>query len=453
MGVMVGYGNRPERPLDMEITPKFFETILHTSPDGVIGNDLKGNIFFFNASAEQLLGYSREEVIEKINVSSLYPPGGAREVREFVYSEEYGGRGRLVDFETEVIRKDGKRIPIRLSCSLLREEGREVAYVGFFSDITERKAAERESLESERRFRGIVETASDAILSFDESRNILMANPAAEEMLGYDKGELAGCNLRELIPTKYGDGWEQIERYGTSGSVPAARSAVELTLLSKSGKEIPVQISMAEKHAGGKKIVTAILRNVSTQKAMEEELRLLSITDPLTQLYNRRHFHSLAQQELDRARRTKAVFSLLLADIDYFKRYNDAYGHVEGDRVLRKTAEILRKNFRAMDVCFRMGGEEFVVLLPETPAAGAVVAAERFRKRLFAAEFRPVPERNPVTMSASIGVSAYNEGVTVEDMLRFSDLAMYAAKNGGRNRTVSSEDLRIRPSSGGEVTA
>jgi diguanylate cyclase (GGDEF)-like protein/PAS domain S-box-containing protein len=437
----------------MEITPKFFETILHTSPDGVIGNDLKGNIFFFNASAEQLLGYSREEVIGKINVSSLYPEGGAREVREFVFSEEYGGRGRLVDFETEVLRKDGKRVPIRLSCSLLMEEGRELAFVGFFSDITERKAVERESLESERRFRGIVESASDAIVTFDEGRNILIANPAAEAMLGYGKGKLNGCSLRELIPSKYGNTWEQIKRYGASRRVPAVRSAVELTVLSKSGKEIPVHVSMAEKRAGGKKTVTAILRDVSAQKALEEELRLLSITDPLTQLYNRRHFHSLAHQELDRARRTKAVFSLILADIDYFKRYNDAYGHVEGDRVLRKTADVLRKNFRTMDVCFRMGGEEFMVLLPETPAAGAVVAAERFRKRFLALEFRPVPAGKPVTMSVSIGVSAYAERMTVEDLVRFADLAMYAAKNGGRNRTVGYDHLRIRPAAEGEVTA
>lgn len=435
----------------MEITANFFSTILHTCPDGVIGNDLKGNIFFFNASAERLLGYSREEAIGKLNVSAIYPEGGAREVKEFLHSELYGGRGRLVDFETEVIRKDGKKIPIRLSCTLLLEDGREAAYVGFFSDISERKAAEREFLESERRFRGIVETAGDAIFSFDDGRSIVMANRAAEEILGYGRGELTGSSLRDLIPPKYGDSWEQIERYGTSGSAPAARSAAELTILARSGKEIPVQISMTEKRTAGKKVVTVILRDISGQKAMEEELRLLSITDALTQLYNRRHFHSLAQQELDRARRTKTVFSLLLTDIDYFKRYNDAYGHVEGDRVLRTTAELMRKNFRSMDACFRLGGEEFVVLLPETAAAGALAAAERFRKRFAAAEFRPVPGGKPVTMSVSIGVSAYNEGDTIEDMIRYADLAMYAAKNGGRNRSESYEALRVRSTGNGDI--
>jgi PAS domain S-box-containing protein len=107
----------------MDITPNFFEKILQICPDGVIGNDLKGNIHFFNASAERLLGYQREEVLGKINVTSLYPAGGAREVKEFLYSEEYGGRGRLVDFETEVVRKDGKRVPIRISCVLRKTPG------------------------------------------------------------------------------------------------------------------------------------------------------------------------------------------------------------------------------------------------------------------------------------------------------------------------------------------
>ncbi len=428
----------------MDITPKFFEKVLQICPDGVIGNDLKGNIHFFNASAERLLGYQREEVLGKINVTSLYPAGGAREVKEFLYSEEYGGRGRLVDFETEVVRKDGKRVPIRLSCVLLQEDAKETGVVGFFSDITARKAAEREFLESEYRFRSIVETACDAIFSFDKGHSIVMANRAAEEMLEFDQGEMIGSSFRRLIPSRYGDGWEQIERYAASGSAPVARKPVELTLLAKSGREVPVQISMSEKQTAGKRIVTAILRDVSAQKALEEELRLLSVTDTLTQLYNRRHFHSLAHKELERAQRTKTVFSLLLVDIDYFKRYNDAYGHVEGDRVLQAMGDVMRKNFRTMDSSFRLGGEEFVTLLPETPASGAMVAAERLRTRFSAVEFRPVPGGKPVTMTVSVGVSTYNEGDTVEDMVHFADLAMYAAKNGGRDRTISYEDFRNR---------
>jgi len=437
----------------MKMSPDFFENLLNICPDGVIGNDLKGNLLFFNAGAERLLGYHREEVIGKLNVGALYPTGAAREVKEFLYSEEYGGRGRLVDFETEVVRKDGKRIPIRLSCALLMEEGREQGVVGFFSDISARKAAEREFLESEKRFRSIVETAGDAIFSFDESHNIVMVNRAAEEMLEFDKGELTGRNFRGLIPSKYGDSWEQIERYAADGSMPGMKRSVELTLLAKTGREIAVQISMSGKQTGGKKTVTAIVRDVSARRAMEEELRLLSITDTLTQLYNRRHFHSLADKELDRAHRNKAIFSLLLADIDNFKKYNDSYGHAEGDRVLKAMGDVMRKNFRTMDSCFRMGGEEFLIILPETNAAGAMVAAERLRTRFSRVEFRPLPGENPATMTVSIGIAQVHDGDNVDDMVRFADLAMYAAKNGGRNRCVNYEDLRGRPTNGPGATS
>jgi diguanylate cyclase len=107
--------------------------------------------------------------------------------------------------------------------------------------------------------------------------------------------------------------------------------------------------------------------------------------------------------------------------------------------------EVMRKNFRMMDSCFRMGGEEFLVLLPEANAAGALVAAERLRARFSEVRFRPLPEGMQATMTVSIGAAQHNQGDTVEDMVRFADLAMYAAKHGGRNRCVSYEDLRGRP--------
>ncbi len=425
---------------------------MNICPEGVIGNDLAGNVILFNPSAERLLGYTREEVIGKINVSSLYPKGGAREAKEFLYSEDYGGRGRLVGFETELLHKAGRIFPISLSCAILAKGGAEIGIVGFFSDISARKAAEREFIESQNRFRNIVETASDAIFSFEGNYNIVVANRAAEDLLEYGKGELTGRNFKHLIPSKYGEGWGQIERYATSGGTPSARKTAELILLSKTGREIPVQISMSERQLGEKKIVTAIIRDISAQKAAEEELRLLSITDTLTQLHNRRHFYSLARKELERSKRTKAALSLLLIDIDNFKRYNDTYGHTAGDQVLVKIGEVMRNGFRSMNSCFRLGGEEFVVLMTDTGAEGAMVAAERFRVRYSEVEFRPLPGGKPVTMTISIGISEYRDGDTVEDLVHFADLAMYAAKNSGRNRTVSYADILPRPTGGSSAT-
>jgi PleD family two-component response regulator len=157
------------------------------------------------------------------------------------------------------------------------------------------------------------------------------------------------------------------------------RRNIEILVLSKSGAEIPVQLTLAEKIVRGQRIQTAPAEHLGPQGPREEELRLQSITDTLTELYNRRHFHSLAQNEADRALRTRVPFSVLLMDVDRFKQYNDAFGHDEGDKVLRALGEEIRKNFRTMDTGFRHGGEEFLVLLPETTAEAAIIAAERLR--------------------------------------------------------------------------
>ncbi len=422
----------------MEYSPDFFEKVLEICPDGVIGSDLEGNVFFVNRSAERLLGCPRDQVVGKVRISAFYPAGVDGQVRKLLDSEEYGGRGRLLDFETELVRRSGGTVPVRLSCSLLGDGTRETGIIGFLSDITARKASEREFLESETRFRTIVETAGDAIVTLDGARRITMANRAASELLGYAEHELTGMDFQDLIPGRYGDGWEQVKLYAASkaGKGEDPEKTVEVPLLRKSGEEIPVQMSIAEKPTAGGKVVTAIIRDISGRKAREEELRILSITDSLTRLYNRRHFNSLAQTEMERAIRNQISFSLLLADIDHFKKYNDAFGHIEGDRVLAETGELLLRNFRAMDTCYRFGGEEFLVLLPESRAEGAMIAAERLRKRFAGMEYRPHPEGGPVTLTMSIGLTEYRPGDTLEDLVRYADLAMYAAKNGGRNRTV-----------------
>ena len=152
----------------MAISPRLIEQILVLCPDGVIGNDRNGNIFLFNPGAERIFGYPCEEVIGKMNVSLLYPPGRARDVRRFLFSEEFGGKGRLQNFETEIVSRDGRRIPIRLSCTVVHDEENKEGIIGFFTDISAGKTLQDRLLESEKKYRSIIENASDAIISIDE---------------------------------------------------------------------------------------------------------------------------------------------------------------------------------------------------------------------------------------------------------------------------------------------
>ena len=423
----------------------FLENAISTCPEGIIANDTRGNIFLYNKSAERIFGYAPEEAIGKLHASRLYPPGGAMEVRDYLFSPKYGPHGHLVDFETEILRKDGKKVPIRLCCSVLRENGKEIGYIGFFTDISARIALQAKFLESEERFRGIFESARDAIVSVGEDGTVVMANRAAQELLGYGEENLSGMKSSRLFPSRLVAYWKELSVYASGLGPGNERRNIEIQVLSKSGAEIPVQLTLAEKIVRGQRILTAILRNISDRKALEEELRLQSITDTLTELYNRRHFHSVAQNEAERSLRTRVPFSVLLMDVDRFKKYNDAFGHEEGDKVLRALGEEIRKIFRTMDTGFRHGGEEFLVLLPETTTEAAIVAAERLRKRFSAIPFLPHPDEEPRKVTLSIGVAEFRPGLSIDDLVRSADRAMYAAKNAGRNRTVSYERLVAQP--------
>jgi diguanylate cyclase (GGDEF)-like protein len=169
-------------------------------------------------------------------------------------------------------------------------------------------------------------------------------------------------------------------------------------------------------------------------KVKNEALSRLSITDSLTGLRNRRYADELLAIEVLRARRYRSPLSVLLADLDHFKRVNDEHGHAAGDAVLRRVAEILRDNLRATDVGARYGGEEFLVILAQNDLPGAARFAERWRA---AVEHAPVPLSNgreiPVTIS--VGVTDFTAGVaTAPELVAEADVALYAAKQAGRNR-------------------
>jgi diguanylate cyclase (GGDEF)-like protein/PAS domain S-box-containing protein len=419
------------------------DNILKNCPDGIIGSDPAGNLFLFNEAAEKIYGYRAAEAIGKIHASALYPPGGAREVKEFIHAEGFGGRGRLQDFETTIVSSAGKSIPIRLSCELLHENGREIGTIGFFHDISGRLALQDHLAESEAKFRTLFETASDAILGIDEDGLILMANRAANDIFEYPGKGIVGLDVRRLLGSGQEGTWEVLAGYATRSE---SGKYVDASAESRSGKKIPFHISVSESTSGGKKLYTAIMRDVSQIKAYEEDLQILANTDSLTRLYNRRQLYPMMQKDLDRAVRRKVPFSVLLIDIDHFKKINDTYGHAGGDLLLVSFAEKMRSSLRQMDSAFRFGGEEFVVLLPETTGQAATIPAERFRQRIADSWFPMPPDSQPVSVTVSVGISGYRDGNTLDDVIRHADLAMYAAKSGGRNRVVNFDHL-VHPES------
>lgn len=164
--------------------------------------------------------------------------------------------------------------------------------------------------------------------------------------------------------------------------------------------------------------------------------RELSVMDELTGINNRRHFHQMLQMEWKRAVRFKRSISLIMIDVDHFKTYNDTFGHLQGDEVLKKIGSLLKKNLREVDTVARFGGEEFVLLLPDTDKRGAVAVAEKVRLLVEAHKFTTDAHKETRRITISSGIATYPHDVSeMDDLIDHADIALYRAKEGGRNRT------------------
>ncbi len=167
-----------------------------------------------------------------------------------------------------------------------------------------------------------------------------------------------------------------------------------------------------------------------------ENLERLAITDGLTGLYNHRYFRDRLDQELERALRYRLPLSCLILDVDNFKRFNDTYGHLMGDSILKEIAERTQQCVRKCDIVARYGGEEYVVIMPQTNAEGGMVQAERIRELIDTKTYRDVPDGESVTVSVGVGVLNHDKMLICEDILREADQALYEAKRTGKNKVV-----------------
>jgi two-component system, cell cycle response regulator len=199
-----------------------------------------------------------------------------------------------------------------------------------------------------------------------------------------------------------------------------------------------------------------LLARVRTQirrKRLAEQLRAnyrrslsLALTDDLTGLYNRRYVFAHLNELLDRRSEGGNETAVMLFDIDHFKLVNDRHGHPAGDDVLRELAERAVRQVRSVDLVGRLGGEEFVVVMPETSLAGAVVVAERFRVAVAEEPFIPQGQSEKLPVTVSVGIAVTGEGPdTIDTLLKRADDALYAAKHAGRNRVIALTSRRESP--------
>jgi len=179
-----------------------------------------------------------------------------------------------------------------------------------------------------------------------------------------------------------------------------------------------------------------VLREAEFKKERADllkRLRKLAITDALTGLYNSRHFFSQIKIEIDRYKRYSRALSLLILDIDLFKNYNDTWGHLDGDKVLMRIGKTIKPCMRSMDTAYRYGGEEFVILLPETRLQKACLVGERIKDKIGSQIFKPEPGIK-TSITVSVGATELVEGEDFKSFIRRADKALYKSKDTGRNK-------------------
>ena len=309
-----------------------------------------------------------------------------------------------------------------------------------YRDVKRTEAATRTDLgeaQSQRdEVRDLYDHAPCGYHSLDKEGRIVRMNQTELGWLGRSLEDVLGRPYTEFLSEQSQQVFrERFPEFARDGYI----RDLEMELIKGTGSPMPILISAtAIRDAQGNFLAsrTTVFDNTE-QKMNEAQLERLARTDVRTSLSNRRDFYERAQQEVARAKRSGKAFSLMLLDVDFFKKINDQYGHAGGDEVLRRLSRVLSDLLREVDTPARLGGEEFVVLMPETPLEGARLVAERVRAGMEATVVE-LGDGRFIRFTVSIGLAQWADGEDDIDVpLHRADEALYRAKAGGRNQVCS----------------
>ncbi len=446
---------------------KMYRNLVESVRNGIYMADANDILFFVNQSFVEILGYqNKEQVLGRNIAQSFYRHP---EIREELF-RQIEKSGFIRDQEVEMVRADGTVITVLATTNFIRNDrGIVIGIEGVVHDVTEKKVLEAK-LQNEKvkleEILGFDERVTsirnlDRLVDFvvDKASAILQADKCSLMLFDETVGELCiksakGLETDVITQTrlklgdsiagrvaKEGEGMlvkniEYDKRFERANS-PSYRTRSFMSVPIKFNDRLIGVVNISEKNTGHEpfnetdlKVLSAIVRQAAAaieNAKLYRELEYLSVTDPLTNLWNYRCFINSVDEEIQRCKRFANTFSLLMIDADNFKSYNDSYGHLEGDLLLKELGKIFTGNLRAIDKVCRYGGDEFVVLLPNTGIGQARIAAEKLRVAVDKYAFKQ-------KMTVSIGVAEYRANLSRFELIMRADRCLYQAKTQGRNR-------------------
>lgn len=451
-GIVRDITKRKQAEKELRLKSEELKTILDAIPAFVwIGMDPECKVITGNRYVNELFGVApgtnlsqtASEGQKASPVKYLKSDGTEYKVDELPIQRAVALARELPNQEFVYVLPNGQQIFVFGNAVPLFDDNGDVrGVIGAFWDITERKRTE----DKLRQLSSAVEHSPSAIMITDINGNIEYVNPKFTELTGYTFAEVLGGNPRILKsdgtpPEVYAELWQ---------TILAGREWRGEFLNRKKNGELfweYASISAIVDSSGKIKHFVAVNEDITSRKEAEAKitrlnagLEQLAMTDYLTSLYNRRYFMQRGTEEFKRASRTRQPLSLLMIDIDHFKKVNDTHGHEAGDMVLQQVAAALKSGLRETDILGRMGGEEFAVLLPDTSLKEAGFLADRIRQLVGNAPLELSLKSLVVTIS--IGVVMITDEMTgIDHMLRNADLAMYKAKRFGGNCMMQYDDI------------